>query len=105
VTDKLIYESWNEATQRSTELLEDAETKQLYLVKSQNTVPIVESAKAIAASFDPHIKRDVTHVARIPWVVYQRLQLLGITRDEKAMNAWLDSREARLFRCDDGRKL
>jgi hypothetical protein len=103
--DKTLYERYDAETQRSTEVLEDADTGIPYIVKSQNTRPIVESAKAIASSFDPHIKRDITHVARIPYVIWQRLQMLGITRDEKAFNAWLDSREARAFRTDNNRRL
>jgi hypothetical protein len=72
---------------------------------SQDVRPIVESAKAIAASFDPLVKRDTTHVARIPLVIWRQLQKLGITKDEKAFNAWLDGRDQRVFRVDDGRKL
>jgi hypothetical protein len=105
VTDTPLYERWDAETQRSTEVFTDGETGLPVFVKSQNTKPIVESAKAIASSFDPHVKRDITHVARIPMVVYQRLQMLGITKDPVAFNKWLDSRECRLFRCDDGRRL
>jgi hypothetical protein len=104
MTETTLYESYDLLTTRITELRRD-EDGQGYLVRSQSTRHIVESAKAIASHFDPHVKRDVTHVARIPLVVYRRLQLLGITRDEKALNAWLDSREARNFRCDDKRRL
>ncbi|HEY2416417.1 MAG TPA: hypothetical protein VGH84_00740 [Steroidobacteraceae bacterium] len=99
-----LYQSWNPTTRRNTELNRD-EDGQGYLVYSQDTKPIVESAKAIAASFDPLVKRDITHVARIPYVVYLRLQRLGITKDPVAFNKWLDSREARFFRTDDARKL
>jgi hypothetical protein len=105
MVDRTIYETWNAETQRSTELLIDGETGLPVIVQSQNTTPIVESAKAIASSYDPLARRDVTHVARIPLVIWQRLMRLGIAKDPKAMNAWLDSREARLFRTDNARKL
>jgi hypothetical protein len=74
-------------------------------IHSQDTAPIVESAKAIASSFDPLVRRDTVHVARVPLVVWQRWERMGITRDPKALNAMLDSRECRLFRTDDGRKI
>ena len=98
-----LYSSYNPATGRSTELTEEDGLP--VLVHSQNTTPIIESAKAIAASFDPLVRRDVTHVARIPMVIWQRLVRTGVAGDEKAFNAWLNSREGRLMRCDDGRKL
>ena len=101
-----LYESFDPVTQRATEITTDAEAG-LVFVHSQNTRPIVESAKAIASSFDPHAKRPdgFTHVARIPLVIYRQLQRLGITKDPKAFNAWLDGRDQRVFRTDDGRKL
>jgi hypothetical protein len=105
VTDRTIYETYNADTQRSTELLIDGETGLPVIVQSQNTTPIVESAKAIASSYDPLVRRDVTHVARIPMVIWQRLMRTGVAKDEKAMNAWLNSREAQLFRTDNRRKL
>ena len=46
-----------------------------------------------------------THVARIPAVIWARLQRLGITRDEKAFNAWLQLPEAAHLRTDDRRRL
>jgi hypothetical protein len=105
MTDIPLYENYDPVTQRSTEVFTDSETGLPVFIKSQNTQPIVESAKAIASSFDKHRKTPIQHVARIPMVVYQRLQMLGITKDPAAFNKWLDSRECRLFRCDDGRKL
>ena len=38
-------------------------------------------------------------------VIWQHLQKLGITRDQKALNAWLDGRDNRVFRTDDARKI
>lgn len=102
-----LYSNYDPVTRRSTEVEPDWESGHLVFTHSQNTTPIVESAKRLASAFDPHAKRpdDIVHVARIPMVIWQRLQRLGITKDEKALNAWLDSRECKLFRTDDGRKL
>jgi hypothetical protein len=105
MTDKSLYERWDPETQRSTEVFTDSETGLPVFVTSQNTKPIIESAKQLASSFDPHVRREVTHVARIPLVIWHRLVRTGIAKDEAAMNKWLNSREGRLMRCDDGRRL
>ena len=101
----LLYENYDPVTQRATEIEIDADTGLPLIIQTQAVVPIMESAKRIASNFDPHVKRDITHVARIPLVIWQRLVRTGVAKDEKAFNAWLDSRECKLFRCDDGRKL
>jgi hypothetical protein len=105
MADTPLYERYDPETQRSTEVFTDGDTGLPVFVYSQNYKPILESAKAIASSFDPHIKREVVHVARIDANTWAHLVRIGIARDEKAMNAWLNSREGRAFRCDDGRKL
>jgi hypothetical protein len=101
-----LYYSHDPVTTRATKITEDDEEGLVFL-HTQRTAEIVESAKALASNFDPHRRNPegITHVARIPMVIWQRLQRLGITRDEKALNKWLNSRECRLFRTDDGRKL
>jgi hypothetical protein len=101
---RTLYENYDEATQRATEITSDDDVG-LVFVHSQNTKPIIESAKAIASSFDPLVRRDTTHVARIPINIYQHLQRLGITKDRKAFEAWLDHRDNCVFRTDDRRKL
>ena len=104
-----LYDSTNPATRRRTRVTVDAETSLPLIVSSQDTGPIVDSAKALASNFDPIKPRtgsdEWTHIARIPLVMWQRLNALGITRDEAAFNAWLDHPEARQLRTDDGRKL
>lgn len=100
-----LYESYDPATQRATEVTTDSETGLPVIVKSQNTRPIIEAAKRQAASFDATVRRDVTHVARIPAVIWQNLMRLGIAKDEKALNAWLNERDNRVFRVDDARRL
>jgi hypothetical protein len=96
----LLYERYDPVTGRGTEIETDAEAG-LVFTHTQDTRPIVESAKAIASNFDPRVRRDTVHVARIPLVVWRQLQRLGITNDEKALNAWLNDRDNRVFRTDD----
>ena len=103
----VLYESWNETTRRSTTIELDAETGLPVIVHAQDTKPIIDANKRQAASFDKHTARrqDFVHVARIPMVIWQRLNRLGITKDPVAFNQWLDSREGRFLRTDDARRL
>jgi hypothetical protein len=101
----LLYAKYDPVTLRSTEIERDDSEGLLVITHSQNTKPIVESAKALASNFDPHVKREWTHVARVPMVVWQRWTRLGITKDPKKLNEMLDSRECRLFRTDDARRI
>ena len=96
----LIYERDDPLTGRRSEIETDHEAG-LIFVHSQDTRPIVESAKAIASGFDPHVRRDTVHVARIPLVIWNQLQKLGITKDEKALNKWLNDPAHSVFRTDD----
>jgi hypothetical protein len=98
-----FYHTFDPVTRRSTEI--ETDEGLLHITTTQAVAPIVESAKRISSNFDPHVKRDFTHVARIPLVVWARLMRTGVARDPKALDAWLNSRECRLFRTDDGRKL
>jgi hypothetical protein len=85
----------------------DSETGLPLIVRTQNARLIMESAKRIASNFDPHVhgKSDFVHVARIDANTWANLTRRGITRDTKAFNAWLNSREARYFRTDDARRI
>lgn len=100
-----LYGNYDPVTQRSTRVVADAETGLPLITLSQNTRPIVESAKRVASSFAGTQPHNITHVARIPMVVWQRLMKTGVAKDEKAMNRWLNERDNRVFRTDDGRKL
>jgi hypothetical protein len=104
-----LYDHTNPATRRRTRVTVDAETSLPLIVSSQDTGPILDSAKALASQFDPVKPRtgsdEWTHVARIPLVIWNRLNRLGITRDEKALNAWLQLPEAANLRTDDRRVL
>jgi hypothetical protein len=100
----LLYDRLDPVTGRYTEVETDHEAG-LVFTHSQDTRPIVESAKAIASHFDPLVRRDTVHVARIPLVVWRRLQQLGITKDERLMNQWLNDRDNRVFRTDDASTL
>ena len=107
MTDTPFYHTWDPVTQRSTEIVTDSETGLPVIISSQNTRPIVESAKQLASAFDKHTPRPdgITHVARIPSVIVRQLMRTGIWYDQKALNAWLDARDNRVFRVDDGRRL
>ena len=98
-----IFDSYNPASQRSTELAQDDEG--LVITHSQNTRPIVEQCKRDASNFDPLARRDIVKVASIPLVVWNRLKKLGITNDEKALNAWLNDSDNAVFRTDDRSRL
>jgi hypothetical protein len=99
-----LYENYDEVTGRATEITTDDEVG-LVFVHAQNTRPIVESAKAIAASFDPLVRRDTIHVARIPMNIYMNLKKLGIVADRKKFEAWLNDPDNCVFRTDDRSRL
>jgi hypothetical protein len=104
---RILYDNYNPATLRSTTVERDEETGLPLIVHVQDTRQILEANKRSASSFDPHrAKRSsMVHVARIPLPEWIKLTRLGITRDERALNGYLNMRETRAFRCDDGRKL
>jgi hypothetical protein len=105
VADRTIFESWNPVTRRSTELVIDGETGLPLIVHTQDTKPIIEHCKRLAANFQGTNSHDITHVASIPLVIWRQLEMLGITKDQKALDRWLDERDNRVFRTDDGRRL
>jgi hypothetical protein len=77
----------------------------LVITHTQDTRPIVESAKAIASNFDPLVRRDTVHVARIPLVIMNQLRKLGIAQDPKRFADWLNDPDNSVFRTDDRSKL
>jgi hypothetical protein len=100
----LIYENFDPVTRRYTEIETDAEAG-LVITHTQDVRQIVASAKAIASNFDPLVRRDTVHVARIPLVVAQQLQKLGIMQDPKRFNDWLNDPDNSVFRTDDRSRL
>lgn len=102
-----LYDAYNATTRRSTSIEIDSETGLPVIIQTQDLRPIIETNKRQANAFDRHAKRpdDITHVARIPMVVWQRLMRTGVAKDPKALNRWLDERDNRVFRTDDGRRL
>ncbi len=105
MSERPLYESFDPVVQRATEVTTDDDVKGLIFVHSQNTRPIVESAKQVASNFDPLVRRDTVHVARIPLNIYMHLQRLGITKDPKRWAAWLNDPDNSVFRTDDRSKL
>ena len=100
-----LYERYDPVTTRYTEIVTDAETGLPLITYTQDTKPIIEANKRAASNFTGTNKQGWTKVASIPNVVVQRLMQTGVWYDEQAMNKWLNERENRFFRTDDGRKL
>jgi hypothetical protein len=100
-----LYDAWNPVTRRGTEIVTDSETGLPVIIQTQDLKPIIEANKRQANNFDPYLRTDTRHVARIPIVIWQRLMRLGIAKDEKALNRWLDDPDNRVFRTDDGRRI
>jgi hypothetical protein len=100
-----LYERYDPVTTRYTEITTDSETGLPRNTYTQDTKPIVEACKRAASNYTGTSKTGFTRVASIPNVVVQRLMQTGIWYDEKAMNAWLNQRDNRVFRTDDGRRL
>lgn len=98
-----LYENWNDTTQRHTQIYwEDG----LPIIRyTQNFKAIVERNKREASNFTGTNRDDITKVASIPVVVWQRLMQTGVAYDQKALNAWLNERDNRVFRTDDARRL
>jgi len=101
----VLFENWDEVTQRFTQIVEDVETGLPIITYTQNTKPILDQNKRDAANFKGTNPDGFTRVACIPNVVVQRLMQTGIWFDQQAMKRWLDDPENRFFRTDDGRKL
>jgi len=101
----VLFENWDEVTQRFTQIVEDVETGLPIITYTQNTKPILDQNKRDAANFKGTNPDGFTRVACIPNVVVQRLMQTGIWFDQQAMKQWLDDPENRFFRTDDGRKL
>ena len=100
-----LYEKYDPVTTRYTEITTDSETGLPLITYTQDVKPIIEANKRAASNFTGTSKTGWTRVASIPNVVVQRLMQTGIWYDEKAMNAWLNQRDNRVFRTDDGRRL
>lgn len=105
MTDRTIFDSWNPVTRRSTELVIDGETGLPLIVSTQDVRQILDGNKRLANDFQGTNKDGFTLVARIPMVVWQEWNRLGITKDEAALNAALQMREAMYLRTDDRRRI
>ena len=100
-----LYERYDPVTTRYTEITTDSETGLPLITYTQDVKPIIEANKRAASNFTGTSKTGWTKVASIPNVVVQRLMQTGIWYDEQAMNVWLNQRDNRVFRTDDGRRL
>lgn len=100
-----LYDYWNETTRRSTVIETDPETGLPLITHTQDVRPILEANRRLANDFKGPNKDGFTLVARIPMVVWQEWNRLGITKDQAALNAALQMREAMYLRTDDRRRL
>jgi len=105
MADRTILTTWNPVTRRSTELVVDGETGLPLITHSQDCKPILDANKRLANNFTGPNKEGWTLVARVPAVVWQEWSRLGITKDEKALNAVLQMRESMYLRTDDRRRI
>jgi hypothetical protein len=106
----VLYDSgYNAATRARTQIVRDTESGLPLIIRMHDSQPILDANRRQAAAFNSHDvasrRHGVVHVARIPKPVYARLERMGITRDPKAFDAWLNDRDNRVFRVDDGRRL
>lgn len=70
----------------------------------QDVTDIVEDNKARFASTDEHARYgEMSRVASIPMAIYMELQRRGILQDQKALRAWLNHPDNRVFRTRPGR--
>ena len=100
----ILYDNFDPISRRYTEIETDHEAG-LVITHTQDVRPIVESAKAIASGFDPLVRRDTIHVARIPLVIMNQLRKLGIAQDPKRFADWLNDPDNSVFRTDDRSKI
>ena len=107
MTDRTIFETWNEVTRRSTELIVEEETGKTFIVHAQDTKPILDANKRASNNFDPSAPNPhgMTRIASVPMVIWRQWQALGITQDERLLNAELDKPENKFLRTDGGRRL
>src|SRR5215469_3179316 len=78
----VLFENWDEVTQRFTQIVEDVETGLPIITYTQNTKPILDQNKRDAANFKGTNPDGFTRVACIPNVVVQRLMQTGIWFDQ-----------------------
>ena len=111
MADRVLFTTRN-ANGRVTSVTRREEGGLLIAHHQNNLEAIAEQCKREASAFDPIAHRanagkseQMTKVASIPIVVWQDLCRRGIAHNTRLLNAWLDRRDARVFRTDDGRRL
>lgn len=107
---KTIYDSYRPEVRRRTRVIVDADTGLPLIINEQDYQPIVDDNARLRSQFDRHAQRQanvngLAHVARIPLQEWNKLEKMGITADDKALDKYLDRRDARAWRVDDGRRL
>jgi len=104
-----LYRVWDKSQRKLTRVTTDTETGLPLIVCQHDPSVLIEVNKRQANAFDPHAngwkRHGYQHVARIPGAVMARLRRTGVANDPKAFDAWLNERDNRVFRVDDGRTL
>lgn len=100
----------NPVTRTRTRRVRDPETGLPLIIKEQDYRPIVDDNIRRQTQRDAHELRAQSlggqvMVASIPLLQWWELHKRGITKNSKLMKAWLNRRDTRHFRTDDGRKL
>ena len=111
MADRILFTT-QQANGRATRVIRREEGGLLIAHHQNNLTAIAEQCKREASAFDPIAHRaragrseQMTKVASIPLVVWNDLCRRGIAHNTKLLDAWLNRRDARVFRTDDGRKL
>jgi hypothetical protein len=88
-----------------TRIVRDGDTG-LMIITKQDTTPILDDNKRIAAMFDPLAMRGKPRmVANIPHVQVMWLKKMGIWHDQKRLRKFLSRPDMKWLRTDDGRPL
>lgn len=100
----------NPVTGTRTRRVRDTETGLPLIIREQDYTAIIDDNKRRQTQRDQHTLRaqnlgGAVMVASIPLLQFFELHKRGITKNPKLMKAWLNRRDTRHFRTDDGRKL
>lgn len=100
----------NPVTGTRTRRVRDSETGLPLIIREQDYTPIIDANKRQSTQLDAHQLRAKNlaggvMVASIPVVQWWELHKRGIAQNPRMLKAWLNRRDARFFRVDDGRKL
>lgn len=100
---------WDRPNRSLTRVITDSETNLPLIIREHDASPLLAINQRQANAFDKHQngwkKHGWQHVARLPPAVAARLRRIGLLNDRAAFDVWLNERDNRKFRVDDGRKV